>query len=32
VVAAQAGMAGLLFAAILVLRSRTSLHFIYFQF
>ena len=31
-VAAQAGLAVLLFAAILVLRSRTSLDFIYFQF
>ena len=32
IVAAQACLAGLMFAAILVLGSRTSLDFIYFQF
>jgi hypothetical protein len=31
-VAAQAALAGLLFAGVLVLRSLTTLDFIYFQF
>jgi hypothetical protein len=31
-VAAQAGLAGIMFAAILALRSQTSLDFIYFRF